>query len=183
MASPAVLADLARKAPHSPLAKRLFATREAPATSASTLTEVVTYGTPAEDAATPYDDSTPSDKEIGRQQMQHVPKDVIDRLDANEQRQAEMHEQLLQQGRLLNDLLASQARMSTMIAQLKPSSAPSAVQAPAPAQVPAPAPAPALAPAPVITPTLLSYLCLFFFFFLLLSSFPFLSERQAFTTK
>ena len=115
MASPAVLADLARKAPHSPLAKRLFATREAPATSASTLTEVVTYGTPAEDAATPYDDSTPSDKEIGRQQMQHVPKDVIDRLDANEQRQAEMHEQLLQQGRLLNDLLASQARMSTMI--------------------------------------------------------------------
>ena len=105
MASPAVLADLARKAPHSPLAKRLFANREAPATSASTLTEVISYGTAAKDAADPYNDSTPSDREIGRQQIQHVPKDVIDRLDANEQRQAEMHEQLLQQGKLLNDLL------------------------------------------------------------------------------
>ena len=134
MASPAVLADLARKAPHSPLAKRLFAAKEAPATSASTLTEVISYGTAAKDAAVSYDDSTPSDREIGRQQMQHVPKDVIDRLDANEQRQAEMHEQLLQQGRLLNDLLASQASMSTMIAQLKPSFATSAVLAPAQAQ-------------------------------------------------
>ena len=139
MASPAVLADLARKAPHSPLAKRLFAAKEAPATSASTLTEVISYGTAAKDAAVSYDDSTPSDREIGRQQMQHVPKDVIDRLDANEQRQAEMHEQLLQQGKLLNDLLASQVSMSTMIAPLKPSSAPSVVSAPAP--VPAPIPA------------------------------------------
>ena len=145
MASPAVLADLARKAPHSPLAKRLFAAKEAPATSASTLTEVISYGTAAKDAAVSYDDSTPSDREIGRQQMQHVPKDVIDRLDANEQRQAEMHEQLLQQGKLLNDLLASQASMSTMIAELKPSSAPSAVPAPAQAPAPVPAPAPAQA--------------------------------------
>ena len=145
MASPAVLADLARKAPHSPLAKRLFANREAPATSASTLTEVISYGTAAKDAADPYNDSTPSDREIGRQQIQHVPKDVIDRLDANEQRQAEMHEQLLQQGKLLNDLLASQANMSTMIAQLKPSSAPSTVPVPAQVQAPAPAPVPAQA--------------------------------------
>ena len=72
MTSPAVLADLARKAPHSPLAKRLFATREAPATSASTLTEVVTYGTAAEDTAASYDGSTPSDQVIGRQQELRV---------------------------------------------------------------------------------------------------------------
>ena len=77
MASPAVLADLARKAPHSPLAKRLFANREAPATSASTLTEVISFGTAAKDAADSYDDSTPSDREIGRQQIQHVPKGPV----------------------------------------------------------------------------------------------------------
>ena len=98
MASLALLADLARQSPHSPIGKRLFAAKEAPATSANTLIEVVTYGMAGEDSA-------PSDQVIGRQQEQHVLKDVIDRLDANEQRQSEMHEQLLQQGKLLDDLL------------------------------------------------------------------------------
>ena len=92
-----------------------------------------------------YIGCTPSDREIGRQQIQHVPKDVIDLLDANEQRQAEMHEQLLQPGKLLNDLLASQVSMSTMIAQLKRSFATSAVPAPAQAPAPVPVPAPAQA--------------------------------------
>ena len=107
---------------------------------------VISYGTAAKGAAVSYDHSTPTDFSVGRRTTYVQPtKDVIDRLDANGPRQAEVHEQPLQQGKLLNDLLASQANMSTMIAQLKPSSAPSAV--PAPAQAPAPVPVPVPAPA------------------------------------
>ena len=124
MASPALLADLAKNAPDSPLAKRLFADREAPATSASTLTEVVAYKTAAK-----TDDSTPADD---RHQGHHAPKEVIDRLDANEQRQDDMHEQLLQRGKLLNDLVASQVNLVTMIAQLNDTTARLTAGTPAP---------------------------------------------------
>ena len=135
--------------PESPLAKRLFVAREPPSTSASTLTEVVTYGTAAEAAADPDENhNTPSDQGIGRKhEHHHVPQDMIDRLDAYEQRQAETNEQLLQQGRLLNDLLASQASMSTMITQLNATAARFTALAQAPAPAPAPAPVPAPAPA------------------------------------
>ena len=106
------------------------------------MTEVVTYGTAAEAATDPDENvRTPSDQGIGRH---NVPQDVTDRLDAYERRQAETNEQLLQQGRLLSELLASQASMSTMITQLNATAA--RLTAPAPA--PAPAPTPALTPAP-----------------------------------
>ena len=87
-----------------------------------------------------------------------VPKDVIDRLDANEQRQAEMHEQLQQQGKLLSELVASQASLVKMIAQLNDTAARltpgTPALAPTPAPAPAPAQAPALAPTPVPAPAL-----------------------------
>ena len=120
---------LVKNAPDSPLAKRLFEDSKAPAT------KVVAYELEAD-----HDDSTPADD---RHQEHHAPRDMINRLDAYEQRQAETNEQLLQQGRLLNDLLASQASMSTMITQLNATAArfTALAQAPAPAPVPAPAPA------------------------------------------
>ena len=124
--------------PESPLAKRLFAAREPPSTSASTLTEVVTYGTAAEAATDPDENvTTPSDQGIGRNHAHHhVPQDVNDRLDVYEQCQAETNEQLLQQGRMLNDLLASQASMSTKITQLNATAARFTALAPAPAPAP-----------------------------------------------